>query len=351
MNIDKGVSLTQPVERNPIIRFNDEVDVLFIGDPHLGKRFITGVPSHRLGERERYVFKDFETLLNTKDVQHIVIVGDIFDKFVVSPTIVDTTYELISFAATSNKNVQYHIIPGNHDLSKDLTKSSSYKLLFNLLLNLSPNVHIHLDVCRSVRISNSVVFHFDCYSPFKDWDEIKFDTDTKDLNVLIGHFDDLEVNKTAYLPSKDVLDSMDVVITGHIHTYKNHKYSYSDTPVIYTGSLQPYSHAEDPDKSYYVTVNWKDLDESKLDQYKYKCVRILVEKDDVVSNFSLDCFSLSFKKVEDEVEPTVDDINILLDQSSYRDRLMVWLQGTDEISEENKEELLNTLRERKYESD
>ena len=51
-----------------------------IGDPHLGRVFKTGVPTHRIGERETDVTLDFTQQVSSSDNTPIIVMGDLFDK-------------------------------------------------------------------------------------------------------------------------------------------------------------------------------------------------------------------------------------------------------------------------------
>ena len=122
------------IKNNPIIEIETSIafyKIQTIGDVHLGRTFRTGVSSSKFGIRENLVLKDFERLLNPSielDIDFIVIMGDLFDKFIVKPSVVDSAVTLIEQAIILNPSIVYFVIPGNHDLSKDRTKISSYYL-------------------------------------------------------------------------------------------------------------------------------------------------------------------------------------------------------------------------------
>jgi DNA repair exonuclease SbcCD nuclease subunit len=133
-----NLNITYQIERNPIINieYNNKITnkILCIGDPHLGRVFRTGVPAHRVGEREEGQYAALRRLLNPTDplITHIVIMGDLFDKFVVSPTVVLKAVELLQEASNTNSNIEYYVIPGNHDMTKDTSKKSSYELFYEV---------------------------------------------------------------------------------------------------------------------------------------------------------------------------------------------------------------------------
>ena len=124
-------------QRNPIITFH-EYNIKFIGDCHLGKIFRTGVPSSKYNLREEQIFKDFEYHMDQgKNCLFTVIVGDLFNSFKVSNEVLLKAYNtLCKYINKESYTSTIIIIPGNHDLSKDSTKISSYFLLTLLLPSL-----------------------------------------------------------------------------------------------------------------------------------------------------------------------------------------------------------------------
>lgn len=349
-------------QRNPHILFLEDNKVLSkilcIGDPHLGRVFKTGVPSHRLGEREELQYLQFEDLLNPKDplVTNIVIMGDLFDKFIVSPTVVLRTFNIIKKAVINNPNITYSLIPGNHDLSKDTTKKSSYELLSvslekveedyqNLTVVLHGNSYDIIEVEGQRFYLNLVA-----YNPFNNdnmWDKnIEKDTfNTDPLNqgvISFGHWDSLSILESGYTPTQELLDKSILVISGHEHVHRSYVYPYdtSKTNIVFTGSMQPYSHAEDPEKSLYLTIDADKLATYKDADLKDKCVRIYCDH-----NFKLekpiDCLSLSFLVKEAEhVEMTEEEIQVL--ENSYQTHMLNFFDKLgDEFSESLRTAFLN----------
>ena len=89
-----------------------------LGDPHLGKRFVTGVPLHRVGDRERMVWEDFHHSIAACRTPMHVCMGDLFDKFIVAPEVLMGAFQAYLQAPSS---VDYIILRGNHDVSRDRT--------------------------------------------------------------------------------------------------------------------------------------------------------------------------------------------------------------------------------------
>lgn len=342
-------------KRNPCILFKDSSGnvvskILCIGDPHLGRTFRTGVPSHRLGERESHQFSTFSELLSSKDplVKAVVILGDLFDKFVVSPTVVYDTHYYIKEAVLKNPGIQYSLIPGNHDLSKDSFKKSSYELLCIALSGLEDVVTNLTTILYStsydiIEIDSNTRFYLNlvAYSPFNNtmWDEDieheVFNTDPLNRGVIsFGHFDSLSILDSGYTPTQELLDKSLFVVSGHEHVYKQYTYPYdkNKTLVIFTGSMEPYSHAEDPDKSLYITIDSDKLDTIELEGLKYHNVRLYCEPNFKLKE-AIDCFSLSFMVKETEHEELSEEEVQLLD-SSYQSNMLSYFDTLgDDFSE------------------
>lgn len=349
-------------QRNPHILFlKDEVvvaKILCIGDPHLGRVFKTGVPSHRLAEREESQYLQFEDLLNPKDplIKNIVIMGDLFDKFIVSPTVVLRTFNILKKAVLTNPNINYSIIPGNHDLSKDTTKKSSYELLcvsLEKIEDISENltVILHSNSYDIIEVeSQRFYLNLVAYNPFnndnmwnKDIEKDVFNTDPLNNGVIsFGHWDSLSILESGYTPTQELLDKSLVVISGHEHVHRSYVYPYdvNKTNVVFTGSMQPYSHAEDPEKLLYLTIDTDNLDKYKPEDLKDKCVRLYCDHSFKLEK-PIDCLSLSYMiKEREHVEMTEEEIQVL--ENSYQTHMLNFFDKLgDEFSESLKTAFVN----------
>ena len=74
-------------QRNPVFEFFNEQNpslilyrIQVIGDCHLGRKFLNGVPKNRLNQREQIVFSKFENILNQKDyIENLVLQKNVDD--------------------------------------------------------------------------------------------------------------------------------------------------------------------------------------------------------------------------------------------------------------------------------
>lgn len=250
-------------DRNPIIEIdinNKIFKIQTIGDPHFGKSFKTGINTSKIGIREELQFNDFINLLNTPDVSEYIIMGDLFDKFNISNEILLKVYNSLIESFKDRPEVKCHILCGNHDLSKNKNKNSSFEVLKYLIDNNSDinNIFIYTEPCL-YNYKDNIYFYFDAYNPFYQDSEININLPKTDNFKLysFGHWDDPR-QSTGYLPSQTLLDGSVMLVSGHYHVPE--RFTHKGIPFVYTGSLQPYSHAEDPDKILYETFDYLDLE-------------------------------------------------------------------------------------------
>lgn len=256
-----------------------------MGDPHLGRSFKTGVPLHRVGERERLIREQFEReLMEVKTDLHVGL-GDTFDKFVVAPEVVLFAADVYTRAVKANPGTRFIVLRGNHDVSRDLNKASS----FELFKRLCPEVTV-VDEAPLV-IGNFGFVPFDAFKTAAD--QIRELPDG--LDRVFTHFDYTDfggdhVLPTALLAEKGILQ----VTNGHDHLRRTEK-RHGVTVDIF-GSLQPYTHAEDGEGRWYRTVSLDEL--AGLDATNLN-IRVLLQEGEVMPA-ELDCLSLIAKRVSSE---------------------------------------------------
>jgi hypothetical protein len=187
------------------------------------------------------------------------------------------------------------------------------------------NVYVSLndDINHSIIVPKDgenfqIDLHFSSYSPF-DLSTISRNnqkTVGSYPSIVFGHYDSMTYDGVGYLPCKGILDNADLIISGHEHSYKLHTYDGSKTPVLFTGSMQPYSHAEDPASDIYITVQDTDIAKMDLDLFKDKCLRIICDHTFAVRG-QIDCLALSFK-VRDVIAPDLKNsaVNAIVSENT-----------------------------------
>ena len=113
-----------------------------LGDPHLGKKFTTGVPVHRRGDREKLVAETFQnSFKNLDEIKLHICVGDLFDKFRVPEEVILFAAQTYRNAAEYNPDTQFIVLRGNHDASRDTDFKSSFDV-FTALVGSVENIFV-----------------------------------------------------------------------------------------------------------------------------------------------------------------------------------------------------------------
>jgi len=283
-----------------------------LGDPHLGRKFETGVPLHRKGEREHMQIEKFlASLMNAKAEVHVTM-GDLFDKFIVPPEVVLFAAHAYMRAAEDNPNTFYVILRGNHDVSRNTDKASSWDL-FCALVDICPNVWAVDE--HPVELGG---MFFVPYDPF-NYDHLEGYLNDG-IDTVFGHFDIVDfgghnVAPTALLARHGVK----TLINGHDHVAR--ELDRDGVHIIVTGSMEPFTHAEDKTGELYVTVTLDEL--AKLD-VRNKNVRILLKPGETLPD-EIDCLSLTAKRVSEDENTSVDTTEF--DSLDLDDMLALSLDG------------------------
>lgn len=259
-----------------------EDHIKLIGDPHLGKRFEVGVPAGRRGDREKQQRRKFVDALRTNDVKMIVMVGDLFDHPYVSYTVLFETIYVIKRIAWDRPNVQFVMMAGNHDQPQNLSSIGAWDIFDIALADRLPNLH----VVRSPRVIDKVAFFpWQWGRPAAEQVE-----DIKEpFDVAIGHWDLASYGgDDSHLAPLALFPAHVRAYSGHYHTPGS--YVISGRTLEGTGSLEPYSHSEDPNEQIYVTLSLEAL-RNKPEQWAMdKCLRVILQPGEELP--VIDCFSI-----------------------------------------------------------
>lgn len=285
----------------------------YLGDPHLGRKFETGVPLHRRGEREALQFENFrQALLNATAEVHVTM-GDLFDKFIVPPEVVLFAVSAYREAAEQNPNTTYVILRGNHDVSKNTDKASSWDI-FVAFMRDEGNIWTIDD---TPAVYENLLFI--PYDPF-NYDHLE-DYLGPEIDTAFGHFDIVDFGGPNVAPTELLArHGVKTLVNGHDHLAR--ELDRHRVHVVVTGSMEPYTHAEDPEGRLYVTVSLGDL--VGLD-VRQKNVRVLLKPGETLPE-DLDCLSIVAKRVTvDDTDRTVDTTEF--DNLDLDDMLSLALEG------------------------
>ena len=103
---------------------------IHLSDLHIGKR----VNDFSMLEDQKYVFEQVFDIIKSKNIDGIIIAGDIYDKAVASADAVEVYDKFITTLADINKPV--FIISGNHDSAQRISFAS--KILKNNNIYIAP---------------------------------------------------------------------------------------------------------------------------------------------------------------------------------------------------------------------
>lgn len=267
----------------------------FIGDPHLGRKFETGVPFARRGERERKQLAHFREELEI-DADIIVVVGDLFDHPYVGYAVVDIAAAALRGAAERNPSVLYIVIAGNHDLPKNIASVGAYHDLVARLDGRYSNLKL---LRRPTTIAGVGFFPW-------EWDR-RADEQVKDLKddtfeIAVGHWDlSLFDGKDDHLAPVKELPSGMPIYSGHYH--RAGVYKVKGVEVVCTGSLEPYAHDQDVTGAMYITLPLSEAVAAKSGTFKDKCLRVILAPGESMPD--IDCLALTHIRSEAEATETV----------------------------------------------
>ena len=193
-------------------------------------------------------------------------------------------------AAKANRNTHYIIMRGNHDVSRDLSRSSSFEIFTRLVLA-APNITVVGD--SPLVIGDLGFLSYNAFGTALEG----VDSLPDGLTRIFTHFDYVDWGGDHVLPTQRLAaKSIFNVTNGHDHLRRSEKRHGVNVDIF--GSMQPYSHAEDSTGEWYRTVTLDEL--ARLDTHR-KNVRVLLAEAEVLP-LDIDCLSLTAKKVRTEDE-------------------------------------------------
>lgn len=297
-------ALTQ--QRNPTLNIAG-LTVKVMGDPHLGRRFITGVPLHRAGEREREILAAFKDSLSGKYDVHVCM-GDLFDKAVVTLDVIREAAAIYRQAAMVHNRSHLIVIKGNHDAGGDEEKTTAFDVFVDLVAG-----HENIGIAAWDQVL--WVAKPDCYSlAFVPWSRQKSSVEMVETidkaDAVFGHWDIHSFgNDRNLVPTEALAGCTPLVITGHDHTPT--RFERHGVEVIGTGSLQPFTHGEDPMGEVYRTLGLADALALPAAERERLCLRVVVDHDEVVPFDELDCRQLDIVRRDTVVDAGPIDFGAL----------------------------------------
>lgn len=285
------------------------MSVKLIGDPHLGRKFETGVPLHRRGEREVLQMALFQRELNTLDVDKVVVMGDLFDHPHVGYGVVLRTFQALQ--QTFNEVI---VMTGNHDEPRKRDVVCAIDILEEMCSSLS---HVAFVRHTPQQIDGIAVFPWN-WTQTATEQVLDFVPDG-DLTMIVGHWDLIDYGgDTSHiaptLALRERVSATAPIFTGHYHVPGG--YEVDGVEITCTGSMEPYTHGEDPEGVRYITLTLEELETCGQDLTDM-CVRVLLKEGEELP-LDLDCLALTGKRVK-ETSTQLEEIDV--ENFSWKDIL------------------------------
>lgn len=245
-----------------IFKLNNK-KIRLVADPHIGRKFEAGVPLHRRGEREAGQIVKLRKALGTPHIDININVGDTFEHPFVTLSAIVSVYDAYCEAATALPDTQFYILAGNHDLPRKIGTTGALDIL-ELLLGGCKNIKVVREVC----VLDDILF-----LPW-EWGRTEWSIPNEPYEAVVGHCDLKSYGgDDSHLFPVGILADVPLY-SGHYHTPG--VYEIDGREIYCTGSLEPYSHAEDPDGELYVTLTLNEL--AQRDDLEHKMVRVLLKE-------------------------------------------------------------------------
>ena len=293
--------------RNPLVTTPMGNLIKNIGDTHLGRVFKTDVALDRRGQYENFqkqtLIKELFSPIEDENAGLSLIrvqVGDWFDKAIVPPSDVLGSFKLLEQYNITEGIAPLYILSGNHDDSKNLSEKTSWDLLEQLIKPMvwteavkTWKVHTFPNGESIILIGWNVTTN--AQEALLDAKEAGY----SNITTAVCHLDRVSFgNDDNVIPYEFFSEQgIKMVISGHDHK-PYHFFDYG-MEIIGTGSLLPYSHAEDHNDDIYHTFKTvEDLQEylETNPDVSSKHIRVYVDEDDVVPE--VDAYSVKILKRE-----------------------------------------------------
>lgn len=275
-----------------------------LGDPHIGRSFIHGVPLARRGERETMQFKQFRNSIMTPSGGLHICMGDLFDKAIVPYEVIKNVADAYIEAATKFSKTMYVILKGNHDWLRDLEKPSAFDLFAKIVAHI-PNIKVVND---HYQIGQNL---FCAWHPTIPAAMMVLEHGYS-AKVVFGHWDieDFGGDNLNLIPTEEMeYHGVTHAYTGHIH--KPHTFERDGVQVTVVGSMQPYAHGEEIEDSLYQTITKQAYLEAPAGSFHNKCLRIDLSADELL-DIEVDCLQLTVRKEKKDktIEVVVGDFDM-----------------------------------------
>lgn len=241
--------------------------IAITGDFHLGdkrhSKFENGIFTKI--EDEKLLMQRLINNLQMKNIQNLIILGDIFDSKILNEEYVSFLIEWLN--KLEKLEINTFIIPGNHESTADkycldFLKKIKYEYVHYInnyeVWDIENNKFIFIPFMNAK-------FRKNCETLQEEYNELieSYSNDFKQNFNLCGHFQDVNyklVSSNINLPDEINLQHkhIDFVFSGHIHHHKTYK--MKNTTICYPGSLYSLDFADNKDQKGYIVFDGKNAE-------------------------------------------------------------------------------------------
>ncbi len=340
------------------------IKILHTSDWHLGKK-LNQFSRH---EEQEQVLQEIVEKANEKEVDLVIIAGDIFDAYNPPNESIELFYRKC-YELSKNGLRPVVVIAGNHDSAEKIEAPEALASVSGITFQGFPDSKIKPTTLRNgtkiscthpglikIQLHNNSVPIKLILSPYASQarlqqkiksEDLKFEfrkvirtswhaiaekhLDRQSINILVTHYfmlsdsakqieEPLDEKQTLYLGGAepiyvaDIPDAIDYTALGHIHSFQN--LNTKDKPVIYSGSILNYNFHETNPTKYISLVEFDDAQKTTIKKIELKSGKKLKKK---TCNSVLDSLSWLEKNQESFVELSVATDNYL----SAEDKLKI----------------------------
>lgn len=273
------------------------IDIM--GDPHLAKTFVHGVPLHRRGEREAMVWDTFRANLDAAESDLHVCTGDLFERPIVPYDAILKAADIYRRVASDKPQTRFVILRGNHDcLVRDLERASAFDLFARLVSDVS-NITV---VTGTVLIGGYLFVGYDPVTPLAD----RLTEEHRGARAAFFHAETEGYGTDANVIPYEKLAGLDILKVYNGHEHKARRFTRHGVDVSVVGSLQPFAHGEESNDALYVTLTLAQLETAG--DLTHKCVRVLLEPGETLDQ-EIDCLQLTIKRQAD-TEAEISEVTL-----------------------------------------
>lgn len=154
-----------------------------INDTHIGAQRSAGTTPTTAWELRRQILSNFKDLLDLANGGDLLINGDLFDKYSINYMDLLQAFTITSNWLVANPASTLYLSAGNHDLSTNSTKLSSFEFFADLLVQLYSTRVVKIKGSANLGLGRYVISHV----PNQDLFNMELESVPSDTNWLFLH--------------------------------------------------------------------------------------------------------------------------------------------------------------------